>query len=248
MNNKIKYIFLIIGLSLIVSCTSTKKIQKNMNSESHAMSYFMDSKIAESKDSTTISVDTIFFNPGIMGEKTEVKKEKGWFLPLIFVYIWNSKNKCTQGKSIIKDDVPSFLKTSFVSEANRSGNFNINTVNKSKYSIELSIDEIKTEGLYISSGFFYYALYVWGYSYSDKAGPAVSNLQISYKLKKDNQIIYSNSFKTERNTDLIQYKSSGKKDLQKKYAASMVEANSYNFKNANELIVNDLNTYFKEQK
>ncbi len=246
MNNKIKSIFLLIGLSLVVSCTSTKKIQKNMNSESHAMSYFMDSKIAESKDSTTISVDTIFFNPNIMGEKTEVKKEKGWFLPLIFVYIWNSKNKCTQGKSIIKDDIPSFLKTSLINEVNRSGNFNIDTINKSKYSIELSIDEIKTEGLYISSGFFYYALYVWGYSYSDKAGPAVSNLQVSYKLKKDNQIIHSNSFKLERYTDLIQYKSSGKKDLQKKYAASMVEANSYNFKNANELIVNDLNTYFSK--
>lgn len=244
MNNKIKYILTIIGLTLIISCTSTKKIQKNMNSESHAMSYFMDSKVTDSKDSTAISIDTVFFNPNIMGEKTIVKREKGWFLPLILVYVWNSKNKCTQGKSIIKDDVASFFKTSFVNEANRSGNFNIDTTNKSEYSIELSVDEIKTEGPYVSSGFFYYALYIYGYVYSDKAGPAVSNLQVSYKLKKGSQIIHSNSFKTERNTDLIQNKSSSKKDLQKKYAASMVEANSYNFKNATELIVNDLNAYF----
>lgn len=248
MNPQIKYIFLTIGLSLVLSCTSTKKIQKNMNAESYSMAYYIDSKVTDSKDSIFVSIDTVHFNPNIMSDKTIIQKEKGWFLPLVFVYVWKSKNKCIQGYSMIKDDIPSFLKTSFVSEANRSGNFNIDTINKSKYSIELSIDEIKTEGTYISSGFFYYALYVWGYSYSDNAGPAVSNLQVSYKLKKDNQIIHSNSFKLERYTDLIQYKSSGKKDLQKKYAASMVEANSYNFKNANELIVNDLNTYFKELK
>jgi hypothetical protein len=101
MKNISKSFFLIIGLTLIVSCTSTKQIQKNLNSKSHSMAYIMDSKIADSKDSIFISVDTILFNPSIMSDTTKIKRKKGWFLPLVFVYVWNSQNKCSQGKSII---------------------------------------------------------------------------------------------------------------------------------------------------
>jgi hypothetical protein len=247
MKNISKSFFLIIGLTLIVSCTSTKQIQKNLNSKSHSMAYIMDSKIADSKDSIFISVDTILFNPSIMSDTTKIKRKKGWFLPLVFVYVWNSQNKCSQGKSMIEEDIPSFLKTSLVSEINRSGNFNIDILNKSDYSIELSIDEIKTEGPYVSSGFFYFALYVYGFSYSDRAGPATSNLRVSYKLKKDDQIIHSNSFSSEKVTEQINKRYTNTKILQQDYAVSMVEATSYNFKNTVELIVNDINTYFNKQ-
>lgn len=240
-----KSFFLLIGLTLIVSCTSTKQIQKNMNSNSYSMAYIMDSKIADSKDSITVSLDSVLFNPGVMSDTTKIKREKGWFLPLVFVYAWNSQNKCSQGKSMIEEDIPSFLKTSLISEINRSGHFNIDTLGKSDYSIELSIDEIKTEGPYLSSGFFYFAFYVYGYSYSDKAGPAISNLSISYKLKKGGKIVHSNSFSSERVTEQINKRYTNTKILQQDYAISMVEATSYNFKNTIELIVNDLNTYFK---
>lgn len=247
MKNISKSFFLLIGLTLIVSCTSTKQIQKNMNSNSYSMAYIMDSKIADSKDSISISVDNILFNPSIMSDTTKIKREKGWFLPLVFVYVWNSQNKCSQGKSMIEEDIPTFLKTSLISEINRSGNFIIDTLDKSDYSLELSIDEIKTEGPYVSSGFFYFALYAYGYSYSDRAGPAISNLSVSYKLKKGDQIIHSNSFSSEKVTEQINKRYTNTKILQQDYAVSMVEATSYNFKNTIELIVNDLNTYFDKQ-
>lgn len=244
MKNISKSIFLLFGLALIASCTSTKNIQKNMNSKSYSMAYIMDSKIADSKDSMSICVDTILFDPSIMSDTTKIKKEKGWFLPLVIVYVWNSQNHCSQGKSIIEEDIPSFMKTSLVKEINRSGNFNVDTLNKSDYSIELSIDEIKTEGPYVSSGFFYFALYIYGYSYSDIAGPATSNLRVSYKLKKGDQIIHTNSFSSEKVTEQISKRYTNTNFLQQDYAISMVEAVSYNFKNTIELIVNDLNTYF----
>lgn len=247
MKNIAKSFFLIIGLALITSCTSTKKIQKNMNSNSYSMAYIMDSKISNSKDSISVSIDTILFNPNIMSDTTKIKREKGWFLPLVLVYVWNSQNKCIQGKSMIEEDIPSFFKTSLIREINRSGNFHTDTLNKSDYSLELSIDEIKTEGPYVSSGFFYFALYVYGYSYSDRAGPAISNLKVSYKLKKGDQIIHSNSFCSEKGTEQINKRYTNTKILQQDYAVSMVEATSYNFKNTIELIVTDLNTYFNKQ-
>jgi hypothetical protein len=99
----------------------------------------------------------------------------------------------------------------------------------------------------VSSGFFYFALYVYGFSYSDRAGPATSNLRVSYKLKKDDQIIHSNSFSSEKVTEQINKRYTNTKILQQDYAVSMVEATSYNFKNTVELIVNDINTYFNKQ-
>jgi hypothetical protein len=247
MKNISKSILLIVGLISMVSCTSTNKIQKNMNSKSYSMAYIMDSKIADIKNGISISVDTILFNPSIMSDTTKIKREKGWFLPLVFVYVWNSQNKCSQGKSMIEEDIPSFLRTSLISEINRSGDFKVDTLNNSDYSIELSIDEIKTEGPYVSSGFFYFALYVSGYSYSDRAGPAISNLQVSYKLKKGDQIMHSNSFSSEKITEQINKRYTNTNILQQDYAVSMVEATSYNFKNAIEQIVNDLNTYLNRQ-
>lgn len=246
MKNISKSFFLIIGLTLIVSCTSTKQIQKNMNSKGYSLAYIMDSKISDLKDSISISVDTVLFIPGIISDSTTIKKEKGWFLPLVFVYVWNSQNKCSQGKSMIEEDIPSFLKTSLESEISRSGNFNIDTKRKSDYSIELSIDEIKTEGPYVSSGFFYFALYAYGYSYSDRAGPAISKLRVSYKLKRGDQIVHSNSFSSEKITEQINKRYTNTNILQQDYAVSMVEATSYNFKNTIEQIVNDLNTYFNK--
>ncbi len=247
MNNFTKSIFLLAGLTLIVSCTSTKKIQKSMNSKSYSMAYIMDSKISDTKSSIAVGVDTIVFNSNTIGDTTSIKKEKGWFLPLVFVYIWNSQNKCIQGKSMIEEDIPTFMKSSLISEINRSGNLNVDTLNNSEYKIELSIDEIKTEGPYISSGFFYFALYVYGYSYSDKAGPAISNLRVSYKIKKNDQVVHSNSFNSERFTEQINKRYTNTNILQQDYAISMVEAASFNFKNVIELIVKDLNTFFNKQ-
>ena len=247
MKNFSNLLFLLAGLTLIVSCTSTSKIQKNMNSRSYSMAYIMDSKISDTKNNKTVSIDPISFNSELFSDTTTVKREKGWFLPLVFVYIWDSKNKCSQGKSMIEEDVPSFLKTSLLSEINRSGNFKVDTLSNSEYQIELSIDDIKTEGPYVSKGFFYFALYVYGYSYSDKAGPALSNLSVSYKLKKNNIVVHSNSFNSQKITEQINKRYKNTSILQQDYAVSMVEANSYNFKNIIELIVNDLNVFLNIQ-
>ena len=149
----------------------------------------------------------------------------------------------SQGKSMIEEEIPSFLRTSLISEISRSGNFNADTFENSDYTIELSIDEIKTEGPYISSGFFYFALFAYGYSYSDKAGPAISNLQISYKLKKNGQVIHNNIFNSEKITEPINKRYNSKSILQQDYAISMIEAISFNFKNTIELIVSDLNRF-----
>lgn len=232
-------------LSSLVSCKSTKSIQKTMNANSYSMAYLMDSKVSDFKSDKALQIDNIHFNPNLINDTTKVIREKGWFIPLVFVYIWDSQNKCIKGKSMIQEEIPNFLEESLTAEVERSGTFNIDSLDDSEYQIELSIDEIKTEGPYKSSGFFYFALYVYGYSYSDQAGPAISNLTISYKLKKKNKIIHSNSFSSERMTEPIIKRYNNTKLLQQDYAISMVEATSFNFKDVIKKIVFDINTFFE---
>ena len=89
--------------------------------------------------------------------------------------------------------------------------------------------------------------YAYGFSYGDYAGPANASLKISYQLKKNGQLMHSNTFGSEKKTEQIRKRYSNLAILQQDYATSMVEATSYNFKKISELIVNDLNTYFKSQ-
>jgi len=204
----------------------------------------MDSDPIENKSHYSLYIDTINFDNNQINDTTKVIREKGWFVPLVFINMWDSQNKCIAGKTLMQEEMTTFLRESLSDEIDRSGAFMLDSKCDSAYKIEISIDEIKTEGPYHSSGFFYFAIYAAGYSYSDNAGPAISNLTISYKLKKNNKIVHSNKFSSERMTEPIATRYNNTKLLQKDYAISMVEATSYNFKNIIEKIVLDINSYF----
>lgn len=239
-----RLLFLLLLSMLIVSCTSSSRIAKNMNSKRYSLAYIQDSDIASVKDSVSLRIDSVVFNVPDMRDSTIVKKEKGWFLPLVLVYVWKAQHNCVQGKMMMEEDLPSFCKNSLSDEMKRSGRFQVDTLKSSNYVLEVSIDEMKTTGPYVSSGFFYFAFYVYGYSYADNAGPAISTLRVSYKLKKGDQLVHSNSFFAEKKTEQIVKRYTNINILQQDYAVSMVEACSYNFKRINEQIVTDLNTFF----
>lgn len=248
MKNSLKFTFCLASLFFLISCTSTKSIQKNISSQSYTLAYVNDSKLSKSKNPIAVDVESILMLPDCINDSTIVKREKGWFLPLLVINIWNYQNTCNAGKSIIQEDIPTFLQSSLINEIKRSGNFYVDSQNKSDYKVELTIDEIKNIGPYVSKGFFYFAVYVYGFSYGDYAGPAVSSMKGTYKLKKGNQILLSKSFSSEHATEQIKKGYVKPKELQKDYAISMVEATSNNIKKTIELIVNDLNAYFNDKE
>jgi hypothetical protein len=233
----------IIAISL-QSCTSTQKIQSMMNMNKNSLSYLKDSKIAEYKSDKKILIDSIYFKSNLLPEITTVTKTKGWFIPLVFVYVWKSESNCVQGKQTIQEHIPTFLRENLVDEIQRSGNFNVDSSNASEYKLELSFEEINTDGPYVSNGFFYCVLYVYGFSYSDMAGPAKSNLKISYRLKHNDEVVYSNSLTSEQIGQTIRGNYNSYKGLQRDFSISMAEALSFNFKNVIASIVYDLNGYF----
>ena len=229
-------------IGILPGCTSAWKLQTTLNSTSHSMSYLMSSQIVENKKDVNIGIDTVYFASG-MNDSARVIRKKAWMIPLVFAYIWNSQNVCIQGKTMIKDNIPDFFRDAFVGEIKRSGNFNIDTLNNSDLSVELSINYLNAEGPYVSKGYTYSAFYIFVYSKTEIAGPAISNLSVSYKLRKNDQVICSNTFVSEMYTEQINRRYNNRSTLIKDYGASMVEATSNNFKNVIELIINDINDY-----
>lgn len=233
-----------IGLLIsLCSCTSTKTISKVFNSKAYSLAYLKDSQVRGIKKDVSVSIDTIYYDDQLMCDSAIITKDKGFFLPLVCIYYWQSLHTCTQGQRMIEEDASSFLFNSLADEIDRSACFSNNLPQTSDYSLVLSIDEISASGAYKSSGFFYFFLYFYGFSYGDVAGPALSRLSISYRLKKGDDVVLSHSYYAETPTNQLNVNQGDVDGLLRNYANSMVEATSFNFKKIIEDIVNDVNYY-----
>lgn len=235
---------------LFMGCASSTTIQKNMSDLSLSMAYVMDSRVAETKDSVYVRVDTIRFDPAIFSDTTKVKRLYARFVPLVLMYEWRAEHQCRLGKGVIEEDLPTFMRASLVDEMDRSGQFLLTDLlaDSSAYSVDVSIEEVNVEGPYVSSGFFYFIFIAYGYAMEDQAGPANCYLKVSYRLKQGDQVVHSREFGLQRGTEQLSRRYTSSSLMQRDYAISMVEALSYDFKLVNEMIVGDLNRFFNGSK
>lgn len=238
---------IISAITLLASCSAPKDIQRNLNAGRYSLSYIMDSKISTSKSGTAVRVEPVQFDRTMMIDSCQVKRKGAWVVPLVLLNVWGSKSQCIQGMSMFEEDIPTFFRESLIKEINRSGSISSDSLNTSQYTVELSIDKIKTEGPYVSSGLFYFALYFYGFFQTETAGPAISEFKASYKLKKGGEIIHTNSLMCAKKTELITKQYNNAKVLQHDYAVSMVEAVSMNLKATAEWLVADLDSFFARE-
>lgn len=239
-------LLLLVVLLLTTACSSTRSIQRAMNERSHTLGYLMDTRPVRIKSNIMVRVDSVIFSSNLMPKHTMVTRENGMYLPLVLFHYWKAENTCTLGQSSFLEPLPSFVKASLIDEINRSGHFNADSLSQTDYTLTLSIDAVKAQGPYKSEGFFYFAFVVYGFTYSDNAGPAMTQLRVSYQLKKHGQAVYSGHHYAERQTDQLYKNTASSSKQQESYAISMVEATSFNIKHINQLIVNDLNNFFRQ--
>lgn len=236
---------LIISLSILLTgCSSVTMIKSNMDRKSVSMSYEMDSiPPVTKKKELTVSVAPVKFDPTMMNKTTLMRKDKFFLIPLGVINMWERYDTCIQGQRNFKDDIPTFMQTNLVREINHLGLVKAEAGNPSDYSLEVSIDQLKTEGPYIRTGLTFLIFL----SRTEIAGPAYSTLKVSYTLKKGNQVVKQNTISARKETKGSKQKYADNAGIQMAYAASMVEAAAQNFKKANKQIVNELNDYFSKQ-
>lgn len=189
-------IFIIVALAS--SCTPTDFIQSSMNSKQYSMQYLHDSRKINEKSKISVYLDTVVFNDPEFANITKVKRDKRGLIPLVFVYLWKERRTCTVGKHAFKEEIGDFFKESFEKEIKRSSILNIDTNGISEYTLSLSIDKFKTAGPYITDGTAVF--YVLGYfaMLRNRLGPAVSEMDVTYQLRKGKDIILENNVESKR--------------------------------------------------
>lgn len=243
MKRSISTFLIIIFSILLTGCSSVEMIKRNMDLRSVSMPYEMDSiPPITRKQNVTVSVAPVKFDPTMMNKNTLMRKDKLLFIPLVAINIWERYDTCIQGRKSFNDDIPTFMQSNLVREINYLGLVKAEAGNPSDYSLEVSIDQLKTEGPYRRSGLTFFFLF----SRSEIAGPAFSTLKVSYTLKKGNQVVKQNTISSRNETKWSKPKYTDNALMQMDYAESMVNAAARNFKNANKQIVNELNEYFSK--
>lgn len=233
-------------LALTTACSSTKSIQRAMDKRSHTLGYIMDTRPVKIKSPITVRIDSVTYNPALLPESTTVVRNEGMYIPIVLVHYWKAQNTCTLGQSGMLEPLPAFVKSSLIDEINRSGQFNADSLSETEYTLDLSIDAFEAKGPYKSEGFFYFLFVVYGFNHYDIAGPAMTQLSVSYQLKQNGRPVFSGYHNAQRETQALNKPNVTSSKLQENYAASMVEATSFNIKYINQLIVNDLNNFFRE--
>ncbi len=237
---KLFSIFVFTGL---YSCSSVKSVQNNFASTTTSLAYLYDSNPVREKKEAALIID-VKADSLVIKSQAEVEKKHAWCVPLIAVNIWDSEMQCNAGCNMIEEDVESFVQKSFEEEVDRSCLLNVTTTDSALFHLEIELDTMQAIGPYKSSGFFYFILFAYGYSYYEYAGPALSSLKFRYKLYLRDDVVFEDEYCTQVYTNQLQGKG-GTTELQKNYGVSMVEAMSESIKLATEFVVNRINAYIE---
>jgi hypothetical protein len=241
--NRSYILLFVVILTILSSCTSTKKIQAQLDSRKQSVIYLLDSKPIEDKSDIKLSLSKVSVDPTVR-QQTIAVKETGWTVPLLIFNYWESRKMCYQGESNFLNSWAESMQYHFEREAKRSGTFQLDSLDHD-YELEITINKVQAIGPYTSNGFFAFLMFMYVYSFGDYAGPADTEVAISYKLKKGTELIHENTFEAKRKSNAFRHGYNNKKELIQTFGSSMAESTSKNFKDTIELIINDLNKYFE---
>lgn len=93
-------------------------------------------------------------------------------IPLFFVNFLVNGYRCTLGRRAFDRRFDNFVKDAFTKESERSGCFEVVDDGSEDYTANLTIVENETTGPYSNFFYRYFAGYVCGFCYREKAGPA----------------------------------------------------------------------------
>ncbi len=229
---------------LFTNCTSSKKIYERFAAQSYSLSYNHEPVVPRKLDNLDVLIKLSGDSESVLSS-TKVERDKGIVVPLIAFNYWKSVNTCSVGQDMMDENFPEFLQDALTEELDRSSIIHPIQGGDTPYRLEITIDSVGASGPYSSEGFAYFLLLAYGYSYSDWTGPGIANLNVSYKLYKNDEVLMENTVVRKKLTAESQYRYAKTETLQNDYGKFMVEAVSLCVKEVCEEISEELNGHFK---
>ncbi len=232
-------IFLILTITLI-GCTS---IETKMSRKKVDLNYIFDSEIKN----PTLDINAGFTVDLINGLPEAVTSSNETFIliPLIVFTYMRTSDTMFVGNVNLKPGLKQFLYNSFITEAGRSGQFQISESKDVNYEIKYSVDSCSS---YCILNQFGLQILTAGSS-TQKFLPGSGFLKTTVQVLKNNESVFKKIYNTQGNSPFAKgfYSSNDNDAFYRAGVANMVESLSFAIKSNIELAITDLNKFFKDE-
>lgn len=225
---------------VLFSCSQTKMLQKSLQNYRAPMGYLYDSQIMEGPKNDSL---IIWVNNKSLDSLTSVTKLKGRVYPFIVFNYIESNMGVKLGQSSLEQTYDDFFSTSLANESERSGSFTISNTSSSDslYTLDIEIDTCTTNSKYQHSTTVLFLFFAYSISYEERGFPSQTNLKVTTKLRKGNDLIAERSYSVDRTQPFLNQNLVSVDRLRADFTANMVESLSLSTKQCIEEIIQDVN-------
>jgi hypothetical protein len=205
---------LLFSIILFTSCVSQTKMLQLMNTGTKLNSTHAGTINSYSNLTTKVSSDSI---QGIR-QWPQIKQQKFHFIPLILVTNWNSTYNCQIGIRDIQENLNQNLVWTLNEKINNSEVLKTRlTSDNQPYTLEVSVDTIKSHIPFVSKGTVVFALVAYSYWLREGVDEASISLTSSYKLSYNGQVLKQGKVKTSRTLAAEKNNTGSKKKYMERY-------------------------------
>lgn len=227
---------------LVTSCSPYNRMRRDFDNTQSSVGYLHTSAPGVRKKDVRVFVAEPVLTDPKFAATAGVFKGQSSVTPAIIYYGWDYNWLCKVGPQHIKEKLPQFISSSFVTEAKRSGNFYASTSqDQANYRVEITVDSVSAGGPFQHKGYFLYLFFAYAISNEWKAGPGTAYSRIHYKVWKGDELVLEDDVSSESSTPQLKMRVTERK-FHENYRANLVDQLSETFRHNIEQIVSDVNT------
>lgn len=166
------------------------------------------------------NLSTIVTSDSIQGIRQwpQIKQQKSHFIPLILVTNWNSTYNCQIGIRDIQENLAQNMDWALNEKINESVELKTRFTSDSQpYTLEVTVDSIKSHIPFVSKGTVVFALVAYSYWWREGVDEASISLTSSYRLSYNGQVIKQGKVETSRTLAAEKNNPGSKKKYMERY-------------------------------
>ncbi|MDA3853039.1 MAG: hypothetical protein PF444_02175 [Bacteroidales bacterium] len=186
----IRWVLCFSFLLLLVGCASSKKILTYIQDAPADLPSVIPEHMYQSSDQPyAMHCDLKYQQPLL--DTTEVFKKNFWCVPLLFVNLWEANYDINCGADLLVQNLEKYSNETLVSSLGSFSHYPYTRRADARFRLEVDINSISSYGFYHCDGNIIMALYAYSYSMAEYLGPVDTQVEASYRLYDDDQLVYS---------------------------------------------------------
>jgi hypothetical protein len=226
---------------IFTGCSPLARLTKDFTKNKTSIEYMHTSRMMPSEKKLNIYVAPARVSDTQFPPLSVITKTKSQVIPLIVVTTWKHDYQCVVGQNQIVEDLPSFVRSSFIEEASRRGHFSTDSLADRNLTLEIDVDSLGARGPYQNSGHFIYLFFAYTYQVIEQAGPGSAYSRLHYKVKDGDKVVLEDYISNTATFGILRPAGTTQKQFHEFYRANLVESLSDTFRRNIEELVSHIN-------